>query len=414
MNKLIIFLVPLIAFLLPWQTRFIFGAEDIGGWSQFGVWSIYAVESLVLLAVLLSPRRTLETRDRLPLMGLSAVVTVTLVSIALSIAPILSAFTAAHIVIGALYFVLLLDRRVNLSHVMMGFVAGLVVPSIFGIIQVFTGGFPASTVLGMSARDATELGESVWMMGGERWLRAYGSFSHPNVFGGYLAVGIVTAGYLAMEAVKKERKTAFIVAGILFVVTLFLTQSQSAWIGLFLAALVALIAYKVKPVDRARKLVIPVAFLIIGGVFSVMLFGGSLLPALERVSSEERIEQYQEYPAVIKDHWMLGVGAGAYSAALEEENEGKSWWSYQPIHNVPLLILAEIGVLGLLAVLFWTMPIDQRNFSRFPHKGAVAAFMMGNVILVILFFDHYLWSSWSGLALVAYVMALTQRLGEEG
>jgi hypothetical protein len=56
--------------------------------------------------------------------------------------------------------------------------------------------------------------------------------------------------------------------------------------------------------------------------------------------------------------------------------------------------------------------IDILNFSRFPNVDAIAAFAMGNVLLLIAFFDHYLWSSWSGLTLAVFVLALTIRLGQ--
>jgi hypothetical protein len=103
--------------------------------------------------------------------------------------------------------------------------------------------------------------------------------------------------------------------------------------------------------------------------------------------------------------WL--VGHGLSSSVLG------STFSTQPIHNLPLLIIFELGFIGAIIIVTWSSTIDKLNFSRFPHPGALLAFGMGNVVLVILFFDHYLWTLWPGLALIAFVMALTVRLGED-
>ncbi len=109
---------------------------------------------------------------------------------------------------------------------------------------------------------------------------------------------------------------------------------------------------------------------------------------------------------------LFGHGVGDYVFTLANDFPGRSVFDYQPIHSVPLLILEEVGLFGALAAIYWASCIDKMNFARFPNRDAVAAFAMGNVILVILFFDHYLWSSWAGLAMLAFIMALTVRMGE--
>ena len=70
------------------------------------------------------------------------------------------------------------------------FLAGLVIPIMLGWYQVATGTSPSSTLLGLASHEATALGASVVETQGERLLRAYGSLSHSNDFGGLNGVGL--------------------------------------------------------------------------------------------------------------------------------------------------------------------------------------------------------------------------------
>jgi hypothetical protein len=97
--------------------------------------------------------------------------------------------------------------------------------------------------------------------------------------------------------------------------------------------------------------------------------------------------------------------------ALAAEEPGQDVWAYQPIHNVPLLLVGEIGLIGFFIVLFILSRLTIINFSRFPAIDAIAAFSMSYALFAVAFFDHYLWSSFSGLALVGFVSALLLRHG---
>lgn len=420
MKRFLNYAVPAFFFLMPWQTILIFRTNEIAGHaSQFAVFGVYATEILVLLIVLAASGGLRVHRDaRRPLLMTGVLMLAVGVSFIFSTNYVVSIAQVIHLLFSGLLFVTLLDRRVSTARAMAGFVAGLVIPSVIGIVQFFTGSFPSSTVLGISARDAAVAGEAVIQSGGERYLRAYGSFSHPNVFGGYLAVGIASVWGLWSAAKKPWQVVALGGAGFLLSFALLLTFSRSAWLGLALAAIVGAMALKMRNTKLARKLVVPVAVVFIAAAFLLSFgLGVSLRPGsdaeFEQTSVNERIQQYQEFPGVVGKRWIVGSGPGTYPWAIEQADPDRQWWQYQPIHNVILLVIGELGILGVMAVLAWSSTIDKLNFSRFPNRDAVAAFAMGNVILVILFFDHYLWSSWAGLSLVAYVMAMTVRLGED-
>ena len=59
---------------------------------------------------------------------------------------------------------------------------------LLAIWQFLSQGVLASKWLGLAAHLASDQGSFVVEFGGERWLRAYGSFGSPNSLGIYLAV----------------------------------------------------------------------------------------------------------------------------------------------------------------------------------------------------------------------------------
>jgi O-antigen ligase len=250
---------------------------------------------------------------------------------------------------------------------------------------------------------------------GSRVLRAYGTFPHPNNFGGYLTVGILTTLALPFTGARRARG---IIAAVL-AVGLVITASRSALLGLILGGAITMMIVHVKRTTLATKLVMPIAFSVIALALGVTLFAPSLAAslrgggALEDRSLSERADQYREFPATVEGtDWLIGNGPRNYVYAVADEHPERSVWDYQPIHNVPLLLASELGLIALILVIAWCASIDRINFARFPNREAAYACGMGMALLFVTFFDHYLWSSWGGLALGAYVMALSLRLGE--
>ena len=162
-----------------------------------------------------------------------------------------------------------------------------------------------------------------------------------------------------------------------------------------------------------------IAFAVVAVALGVALFAPSIAAslrgggALEDKSLSERADQYREFPDTMQGtDWLIGSGPRSYVYTMATIHPDRGVWEYQPIHNVPLLVLAEIGQIGLILLVAWIVTLDRQNFARFPNRDAAYAHGMGKVLFVVIFFDHYLWSSWAGLVLVAYVAALMLRLGE--
>jgi len=154
----------------------------------------------------------------------------------------------------------------------------------------------------------------------------------------------------------------------------------------------------------------------------------------------ERISGYHEAWKIFKKHPVLGVGAGNYTAAAYQLNPARPGWEYQPVHNVFILFVVEEGGVGfllslILLSLVFKSKIPKRDVapsglyvqiskskqnpkSKFQINCKIQTHLISRKFPYFLFlisyfplfiFDHYLYSSYVGLMLVAIFFGLIAR-----
>lgn len=399
-------------FFLPWQARWIYASLTVDGeaW-EYGKLSLYAAELLLLAAFCL---RAKNYRYK-PFV----LCTVALLISFLSAANFwLSAAALPHFLFVFLLFALITDERTRIKSVAVAFVAGLVIPSLLGWFQFLIGWSPAFSWLGLAERSNMALGDAVVGIG-IRWLRAYGSYPHPNVFGGALAVGLLAWGWAWISFVSTEKRffrVVWLVVGFLLSATLVITFSRSAMLGLALAIVLGTVwmVWQKRRVPRAWLPAIGVVALSFG--MTAWIFNGLLY---SRIVPDSRIEQlsvsgreqgYNLVSRVIQTSPITGVGIGGYTAALADTVPGKPWWFYQPVHNIFLLALAEVGIIGF--VLFGIVDFYACRGLWRARRLSVGIFgaMMAVSLLIPALFDHYLWSIWPGLSLAVFASGFSAKL----
>ncbi|MFA6130922.1 MAG: O-antigen ligase family protein [Patescibacteria group bacterium] len=390
-------LLALAFFLLPWQTRWMFGFHLLDGQTyEYGILSIYMVEMLVMgcfFLALLFKRFIIPDRFALPVILCLIAFGV---STFFSIDPVLSLGQCVHVFSAICLFFLLLQPWAKAPILLGSFLGGLIIPILLGFFQILTGSSPASSWLGLAFREAAHLGDSVlFAPDGTRILRAYGSFPHPNIFGGYLAVALFLFWKFGQDFFQSRwmRGIVFCFLGI----GLVLTFSQSAWLSLVAGAIVL-----AGELFRNHKW----SLMIFGiGIF-LFITGTIFFLVTETQSSSQRIDQYHDWPTVIQDSWLVGSGMGSYPLALHVSFPSQDVWSYQPIHNVFFLVISDIGIFGFCCLILGLFLLKSKDFLREPIVF---------VFLPLLLFDHYLWSFWSGFALLALAsgFVVKERQGKE-
>ncbi len=400
-------------FLLPWQTVWIFQQKFIGGTSsQYGTFSLYATEVLLLSVFALRGRLQLDASLEYVRQASYFFIGTVFFSLAFTHFFQIGLFHILHLLFAMFLFLTICDTRTDLHKVVTAFLYGLILPALFGWFQIFAGWSPASTWLGLSIQNAQTLGTAVVETTSGRVLRAYGSFPHPNIFGGYLAVGIVLlAWWIRFIKTRTMKYLAFALA-IILSSTFIVTFSRGSW----LALLIGLIVLIVLMMRRKRKipkeahpfiLVGCIATVIALSIFHTHVFSRiQSTDHLEKISIEERTSQYKTVPDVFRRNPVFGVGPGAYSFTLAKLFPGGEVWSYQPIHNTWILIFCELGGVGFVAFLYFLVRIDQVSSRVSKKAGGMFGVSLGMVLLTLALFDHYLWSFWSGLALSAVVFGV--------
>lgn len=425
--------LAIIAFLLPWQARWMYGEVSIEGThTEFAVMSLYAIEVLIVLLAVVAvgamirraPGMTVRPEYQPTLRATAIVLIVAIAATAFVDHQSFSLSMCTHLVIAAVFATLCLIDRVRLPVVLSGFVAGMFIPTMVGLVQVFAGGSPASSWFGIAARDAAQLGDAVFTIDGQRVLRSYGTFSHPNIFGGYLGVALFALWHLVSRMRTKWSHQRYVGIGafgtIFLLASLVLTGSRSAMLGVGIGLLVVMMLRLIRKPKLARAAGAAIGLLAIGGtligsfVFADVaadIRGGGVN---EERSLSERVALYKDFiPLITTMNPYIGEGVGAYVLASASLQPGKDVYDYQPVHNAWALMFAEIGILGMVAFGALLYSIGRVHIKKIPHPAALTAVGTMSVLLTISVFDHYLWSSWAGLVLAGFVACISLRLAED-
>lgn len=410
-------------FLLPWQTVFFYRIVSLPeGMTVYGNLGVYLTETLIASAFLLRGRPMIHPNFKKIVRALFLVFAVSFVCLGWSRLYAVSLGWVSHLIVAGMFLLLLLDERTKMTHVINMFLAGLVLPCVLGWIQYLTGFSPALSVLGLAQKHVETGGVAVVATDTFRSLRAYGPFPHPNIFGGYLAIAIVLKGWKGrkgLKSLKGWRGWVQISMIALFTSTLILTFSRGAWLALTIGLIVFLAQafwYKRLTAHRAIPLLSIglVTILLSVGVLHTHIFArfNSAL-RVESTSLEERASQYQSFPGVFMIDPLFGVGPGAYVFAHESLAQGQPPQNYQPMHNVFLLLLAEFGIIGFLAFGYFAFEVLRLVFAQRKTTGGIFAITLITQLFILSMFDHYLFSMWSGIALVTFVFAISLRLVNE-
>ena len=235
-------------------------------------------------------------------------------------------------------------------------------------------------------------GVANFILDGEKIMRSYGSFLHPNVLAGFILLTIFCVYKLLIGNPKSEalnpkqiqtsklkiQNLLFIVGYLLLVFGLFLTFSRTA-IAVFeaISLLFFLVEFfKLRKIEHAeqrlvdgKKLIKLFLLFVIACILSVAILFPYIKARFFTISLEEQAVDLRFFYnkmaiQMIKEKPVLGTGIGNfvnysqnYPAYLRAASKmlGISGeipqWIYQPVHNIYLLIASEIGVLGLVVFL---------------------------------------------------------------
>ncbi len=192
---------------------------------------------------------------------------------------------------------------------------------------------------------------------GQQLLRPYATFSHPNSLGGYFLFVFILL-YLSLSYAKAQYKKIALV-GLVFSVCLILLSFSKLVIITFCLLILMFLIHKFLKVSSKFFQRLFQIFVVSAFLFSIYLpiLATNLLNQNARVFPEtiERRLQLAVVAAetIYSSRVLTGVGLGNFvtrdKITYRERRLGISndiYWFFQPVHNLPLLVLNEVGVFG--------------------------------------------------------------------
>ena len=440
-ERLCTFLWSLTILTLPWQTRW-FHDASLGGWSwEQGRWSVYA--SWFLIAATVFAGLAFRGGDLKRSLRRDAKKTLVMLVFGLLgcnlLALLLDGDFSQRIVVNAQWWIqvillgsfawVLWRNSVKATSVMRVFVISLLPEVFLGLVQ-----FAAQVVLpmkwlGIAAQDPRLPGVAVIEYSIYRYLRIYGGFPHPNIFGAWLAVGLVIAIYLAAQAQTKIRVVLWSLCSALISVTLLLTFARAAWIAAVIGILVLLFGMRTRRPNVGVRFIAPdqgmveFQYALVALVCSALLTGSvaymqrhllltrvSSSGRIETKSIDERAQSYADGLRLFLAHPLVGAGPNAELLDLYRLNVAHAQVPatqslaepLQPPHNVFILYIDAFGVMGLALCLFVLFRLRSTVGTwLYAHREAVA------MLCALGLFDHYLFSSWAGETLCVLALYCT-------
>lgn len=297
---------------------------------------------------------------------------------------------------------------------------------------------------------------------GSQFIRIYGLFPHPNILGGFLLISILSTMFLRNSIISRSRelrcfqsicstwntyrKNNFysIIFGFILGIQIlagFLTFSKSAILALIFSLLYYSLWLRVSRetlwalIRRWRWVIALLGIIVIFALFSAKFDYNTFFLK----SWWERLLLLWVAKNMIVGNFLTGVGMGQFVPEMQSYvSQSLSSWQFQPVHNVFLIILSELGLVGI-SLSIWFLSRLVRN--RHPSKGSglfcftwnkqkceiynrvkkeivsrgtnskmrdtyplFMAFLIG--FLVITLFDHYLWDIQQGQFMLWLVFGL--------
>lgn len=235
------------------------------------------------------------------------------------------------------------------------------------------------------------------LVNGAIFLRPYGTLPHPNVLGGIST--IVLPLFLFPEKTVSARIR---ILGIITLLTgVVLSLSRSAWIISTALILLYLFRNFLTQIKHHQKPMIPTITLTI--CIAVL----SLVPLCTEFgeSMAERKQLLVAAGGIVRDNPIFGVGLGNTLRVLPEYSSIRNVYFLQPVHNIYLLLLAEIGILAWIGIILMLRLI----YKIFKQQTISAWHISLFTLLILGSLDHYPVTIQQGLVLSGIILGQVLR-----
>lgn len=295
------------------------------------------------------------------------------------------------------------------SSVLLGLGAGIMLQAIVGIIELKTQSTELLKPFKLNVPgliNADSAGASILKFAnGENFLRVYGAFPHPNILGGFVLISIaMITAYLLLNQKKKWLTASLLVISTFLLAIAF---SRSAWLGVIIFFLVIFLKSKFFSIKKLWGI-----FFILIITFTLTLFplkelflSRTTAPVteIEKNSLVGRIWFIEQALEQIKEHPLAGSGVGTFIIQLARRATNVN--SVDQVHNVPLLVFSDLGLIGFILLSAVAISIIKELFITKKTGVILIGALLAGVGTISLF-DHYFWSLAPGRMMLGLVLGL--------
>ncbi len=251
------------------------------------------------------------------------------------------------------------------------------IQGVFACIQFSKGTSLGMDFLGESNVVSGMAGSSFIELDNRLFLRGYGTFPHPNVLAGFFLFSFL----FFLTLFLKEKGFFKTLAGVSMVVAMAFSLFSFSRVVIFLLLFNCLGIFCQKIYARRYCAAYFVPFRYLYERFLNIFDSGDS-------SLSERMDLAKCSFKVIKEDWFWGCGLGKFVRAIEDfvPRSKNGIMILQPVHNIFLLSLSEMGVLGFMSFWFTLLKVLWGGIKNFN----IMVFLILLDILVVGSFDHYL------------------------
>jgi O-antigen ligase len=123
----------------------------------------------------------------------------------------------------------------------------------------------------------------------------------------------------------------------------------------------------------------------------------------EQLSVSSRLWLVGQAADIISEHPWLGVGAGSFS--IELASRAEAGIPVEPVHSLPLLISAELGLPGLALLIGLGISIARQLGRAHTRRQVLSSAILVGLGVTALF-DHNLWTLAPGRVLLGLALGL--------
>lgn len=286
----------------------------------------------------------------------------------------------------------------------------IIVESLLSISQIAKGGSLNGFWwwLGERSFDFNTIGIAQMSVANNGLIRAYGTFSHPNSLAGFLLVSLVLWVKFKDKFLNfklKKTNTFWWVVTWLGVIGVILTGSRTVWV-LSLVSVLWLLWGSFKTIKNKGKIL----FLILGLLFLVYKIIdynypiGNFLGGWDENGMLKRGQLNLASIEMIKKSPFFGVGLNNFLVNLPDYQKNNQIFWFQPVHNIGLLLLSEIGILGLL-VFNYKFSFLKKIKEIIKNNNKIALLILG-IIFLSGMVDHYWFTLPQNMWLLTLVLVL--------